>query len=274
MDFNGKVYTKNDVLQILKDLGADKAKVLYVHTDIGFAKPLLKRREFLENIFSVLTELGVKSLIFPTYTFSFCNGEIYDVKNSKTPMGMLNEYARNVEGAFRTNDPLMSVCVIGEVPDRLRSLSNLSCGKNGAFEIMRNDDEHMFLFFGAKPTECFTFLHYVESIYGVPYRYDREFSGIVVNEAGNKSEQTYILPTLYDSVIPQVKSTFEDRLLAKGILKKAKLGDKWVMLVKGKSVFDETIKCLDEDINVLLARPYDAFSLGTSYNHKNVKSLK
>lgn len=276
-DIDAKEYTKNDFINALKSLGADKAKILYIHTDIGFAKPLLKRKELIANLYDAITSLGVKTIIFPTFTFSFCNKEIYDVKNSKTTMGALNEYARTREGVFRTLDPLMSVCVIGEVPDELKNISKYSCGKGGgsAFELMSKSDENMFLFFGAKPTECFTFLHYVEAVRGVPYRYDREFSGTVVDENQNSSNQTFILPTLYDTVIPEVKMEFQNRLENKGILKRIKITtQRELMLVKAKSAFEEILKCLDEDINMFLARPYDAYELGTSYNHTNVKSVK
>ncbi len=273
-DAKGQIFTLNDVVVTLKKLGADKAKILYIHTDIGFGKPLLKRKELISKLYDSITLLGVETLIFPTYTFSFCNYEDYDIKNSKTTMGILNEYARVQKNSFRTRDPLMSVCVIGKVPKEFNNLSNLSCGEGSSFDIMSKSDENMFLFFGAKPTECFTFLHYVEAIYNVPYRYDKEFEGNIINENGLKSKEKYLLYTLYDTVIPYVKIDFQNHLENKGILNKLLLGEKELFLVKGKSIFEETIKCLDEDINLLLARPYDSYKLGTSYNYGNVNSVK
>ncbi len=273
-DTKGKIYTLEDVILSLKKLGADKAKMLYIHTDIGFGKPLVKRKELISKLYEAITSLGVRTLIFPTYTFSFCNYEDYDIKNSKTTMGILNEYARTQVNSFRTKDPLMSVCVIGEVPKEFYNLSKLSCGEGSSFDIMSKSDENMFLFFGAKPTECFTFLHYVEAIYNVPYRYNKEFEGNIIDENGLKSQESYLLYTLYDTVIPYVKIDFQNHLENKGILNKFSLGEKELFLIKGKSVFEETIKCLDKDINLLLARPYDSYELGTSYVYGNVNSVK
>ncbi|UXC29334.1 AAC(3) family N-acetyltransferase [Aliarcobacter butzleri] len=273
-DTKGKIYTLEDVIISLKEIGADKAKVLYIHTDIGFGKPLVKRKEFISKLYEAITSLGVRTLIFPTYTFSFCNYDDYDIKNSKTTMGILNEYARTQENSFRTKDPLMSVCVIGEVPKEFYNLSKLSCGEGSSFDIMSKSDENMFLFFGAKPTECFTFLHYVEAIYNVPYRYNKEFKGNIIDENGLKSQESYLLYTLYDTVIPYVKIDFQNHLENKGILNKFSLGEKELFLVKGKSVFEEAIKCLDKDINLLLARPYDSYELGTNYVYGNVNSVK
>ena len=272
-DSKGQTYTLEDVIKALKNVGADKAKVLYIHTDIGFGKPLVKRKEFIAKLYEALTSLGVETLMFPTYTFSFCNNETYDLENSKSSMGMLNEYARKQENTFRTNDPLLSVCVIGKVPEEFHNLSKFSCGEGSSFEILTKSDDNMILFFGAKPTECFTYLHYVEAIYNVPYRYNKEFSGKVIID-GKTTEETYQLFTLYDTVTPYVKIDFQNYLEDQEILKRVPLGEKEVMLVKGKSVFNETMKYFDKDINVLLARPYDTYELGTSYIYGHVDSIR
>lgn len=273
-DIKGKIFTFEDVIASLKIIGANKAKILYIHTDIGFGKPLLKKKEYIAKLYEAITSLGVKTLIFPTYTFSFCNHEDYDIKNSKTTMGILNEYARTQNNTFRTKDPLMSVCVIGDIPEEFHNLSNLSCGEGSSFDIMSKSDENMFLFFGAKPTECFTFLHYVEAIYHVPYRYNKEFEGNIIDENGLRSKEKYLLYTLYDTVIPNVKIDFQNHLEEKGILNKISLGEKELFLVKGKSVFNETIKCLNNNINLLLARAYNTHKLGTNYVYGNVNSVK
>ena len=272
-DAKGKIYTLEDVILSLKKLEAHNADILYIHTDIGFGKPLLKRKDFVAKLYEAIISLGVKTLIFPTYTFSFCNKEDFDIKESKSSMGMLNEYARTRENSYRTEDPLLSVCVIGEIPQDFISLSKNSCGKGSSFEIMSKSDNNKFLFFGAKPTQCFTFMHYVEDIYKVPYRYNKEFTGNVIKNGITKKE-TYILCTLYDTVIPSVDISFQDNLENKKILKRLTLAEKELMIINGKSAFEEIKKCFDKDINILLARPYDKYDLGKSYDYNNVNSVK
>ena len=138
---------------------------------------------------------------------------------------------------------------------------------------MSKSDNNKFLFFGAKPTECFTFMHYVEDIYKVPYRYNKEFTGNVIKNGITKKE-TYILCTLYDTVIPSVDISFQDNLENKKILKRLTLAEKELMIINGKSAFEEIKKCFDKDINILLARPYDKYDLGKSYDYNNVNSVK
>lgn len=272
-DLQKNKYNENDIKNALINLGANKAKILYIHTDIGFGKPLMKKKQYIAKLYEILLSLGVKTLIFPTYTFSFCNKLDFDVQNSPSSMGLLNEFARTRPNTFRTNDPLLSVCVVGEVPQSFHNLSNHSCGKGSHFEIMSQSDENMFLFFGAKPTECFTFLHFCECVYQVPYRYDKLFCGLVKDHE-KISQKEYYLYTLYDSVVPHVSIEFQNDLEQKNILKKLPLGEKELMLVKGKSVYEHSFKCFDENINCILKRPYDTFALGTNYEYKNVKSVK
>lgn len=273
-DSQGQVYTLKNVMKALKDVGAYNAKILYIHTDIGFGRPLVKRKEFVAKLYDVLNLLGVETLIFPTYTFSFSNNEIYDVKNSKSSMGMLNEFARKQENSFRTKDPLMSVCVIGKVPKEFYNLSKYSCGKGSAFDIMTKSDEYKFLFFGAQPTQCFTFMHYVEDLYGVPYRYNKKLTGKIIHEDGKEEEDTYTICATYDTVIPGVGMDFQDFLEKEGTISKVPLGEKEIILIKGKSSFEAIKKCLENDINILLARPYDTYELKKVYTFGNVNSVK
>ena len=114
-----KWVTYNQLFETLKNVEADKCDVLLLHTAMEFGIPdsKLKRKELTEILLDLINKLGVKTIVFPTFTFSFANGEDYDVVKSRTPMGMLNEYARKREDAVRSLDPLLSVCVIGENKD-------------------------------------------------------------------------------------------------------------------------------------------------------------
>ena len=56
-DTKGKIYTLEDVISSLKELEADKAEILYVHTDIGFGKPLLKRKDFVAKLYEAINTL-------------------------------------------------------------------------------------------------------------------------------------------------------------------------------------------------------------------------
>lgn len=95
-DINNKWYTEAEITEGLRSIEADKCDILFVHTDVAFGMPntTLKRKQYLDALYDSLLALNVGTLIFPSFTYSFCNNENYDVRNSKTSMGALIEHIR------------------------------------------------------------------------------------------------------------------------------------------------------------------------------------
>ncbi|MEC4566069.1 AAC(3) family N-acetyltransferase [Paenibacillus sp. CMAA1739] len=194
-DHNEVWYTGEDILNKLKEVGAHECDVLFVHTDVAFGiiNPGLKRKQYLGCLYEILQELNVGTLVFPAFTFSFCNKEIYDVKNSRTFMGALNEYIRNQPGVVRSIDPILSMISAGDKANLFDHIGKNSLGINSAYDILHQQENVKFLFFGAEIGECFTYIHYVEDIMRVPYRFDMSFSGAIIDEEGNRFEDEYKL---------------------------------------------------------------------------------
>ncbi len=96
IDQDGTAYDKAAIVDALRNVGAHDCEHLFLHSDIVFGRIAkgLKRKEYLGALYDALKELGVKSLIIPTFSYSFNNGEDYDVLNSKSYIGALNEYIR------------------------------------------------------------------------------------------------------------------------------------------------------------------------------------
>ena len=151
-DINNKWYTETDITEGLKSIEADKCDILFVHTDVAFGMPNvdLKRKEYLDSLYNSLLALNVETLIFPSFTYSFCNNENYDVRNSKTSMGALIEHIRKKEGVKRSLDPLLSMIAFGKNENIVEGdVGNHSLGKNSVFNRLHNCDNVKFLFFGA-----------------------------------------------------------------------------------------------------------------------------
>ena len=129
--------TYGELVQAMRDVKADDCDVLLVHTDLSFGLPTreLKRKELVAVLYDAICELEVKTLVFPTFTFSYGNREDYDVKNTKCKMGMINEYVRKLPEAVRSEDPLMSVCVVGEKKELAEVSGSKSLGE-GSFLIV------------------------------------------------------------------------------------------------------------------------------------------
>ena len=246
---DGKWVTNKSMLETLLSLGADQCDTLYIHTALSFGQPnpLLKKSALLGELLNVIKALGVKTICMPTFTFSFCNGLDYNPATSASRMGVLNEFFRKQEDVIRSADPLMSVALLGEDKDLVMGVGHVSCGENSTFDKLRHRDNVKFLFLGPKIGDCLTYMHYMEWLYSVDYRYNRIFRGNVT--IGDKtSVEEYALFVRYKSVIPNAASyDYERKMYDNGTAFIASCGDGTISVVDEKNASIEYKKCLDEN---------------------------
>ena len=246
---DGSWVTNKTMIETLLSLGADKCDVLYIHTALSFGQPNpdLKKSVMLCELLNVIKSLGVKTVCMPTFTFSFCNGLDYNPATSVSRMGVLNEFFRKQEGVIRSADPLMSVALMGEDKDLVSGIGHISCGENSTFDKLRHRDNVKFLFLGPKIGDCLTYMHYMEWLYSVDYRYNRVFRGNVT--IGDKSSvEEYALFVRYKSVIPNASSyDYEQKMYNNGTAFIAPCGDGTISIVDEKNASVEYKKCLDEN---------------------------
>lgn len=250
-DNNVWVY-KDDIIAKLKEIGACDCEYLFIHTDIsfGFLNPSLKKKEYLEELYKCLCSLNVGTLIFPAFTYSFCNGEDFDVNNSKTSMGALIEYIRKKPEAHRTLDPLLSLILVGENKTVLDdALSMHSLGENSAFDKIHHLNNLKFLFLGAEFEEYFTYVHYVEKMLNVPYRFDKEFSGNIIDYKGNKYFDRHYIHTQCGKVKLKNYSEMKLDLIKENKLKIAKLGNKEVCCISEQDAYKAIYNRITNNIN-------------------------
>lgn len=272
IDSDGKHYGAEEVYHTLKEIGVQDCEALFLHSDIMFGSTMagFNRRDYLNTIYQVFERLNIQHcLLVPTFTYSFCNQEDYHVKNSRTSMGAFNEYLRKKEGRYRTLDPLLSLSVPSGLKERFQNLSEHSLGAEGGLDRVHHMDGVKFLFFGAKLAECFTYVHYVEKIMDVPYRFDMPFSGFIIDESENRYESCQYMHTACYGVKPANYYYFEDYLEEKGLLKKRTLGNKSVACLSEKEAYSEIEKMLRRDINYFLEVPFQKEDL----LHKYTKGL-
>lgn len=271
IDNNGKSYIAEDIYYALKQIGADDCESLFIHSDIMFGSTVagFKRKEYLETLYDIFTDLKVKNIIVPTFTYSFCNQECYDVNNSKTSMGAFNEYIRKKEGRYRTLDPLLSLSVPEELEGLFEKESCHSLGPNGGLDVLHQMDGVKFLFFGARLGNCFTYVHYVEKMLEVPYRFDMGFTGKIIDPKGHEYEKTQFMHTACYGVKPADYYYFEDYLEDKGLLEKQPLADKSVACISEKDAYREIRGMLERNIFYFLEQPFTESDL----LHKYTKGL-
>lgn len=246
---NNQWLTNVDLYHRLKKMKADECDVLYIHSSLSFGmpNPALKRSELLGCIYETLLSLEVPTLCMPTFTFSFCNGKAYDPATSGSRMGALNEFFRKQDGVIRSVDPLMSVALYGGDRELVTDIGKASIGKDSTFDQLHRREKVKFLFLGTRIGDCFTYMHYLEWLYQVDYRYERLFKGEVVLQE-QPVEEEYALFVRYRGVVPNQGSyTYEQLMYDQGAAFICPFGNSTLSLVEEKAASIWYKKCLEQN---------------------------
>jgi len=250
----GKTITEKDIAVALSEVGCRKGDTVFVHSDVGvFGKLLcLDRNLFFESIWNVIRESVSPdgAVIMPAFTYSFCNDEPFDVRNSKSKVGVLSEYFRKTPDIVRTLHPIFSVAIWGQDKEQLAMVGKDSFDEGSIFGKLHEKNGKI-VFFGARFQTC-TYAHYIEQMHGVPYRYVKTFEGrIICGDKEWKDSCTFLVRDLEKNVFSDF-SKFERHLDENNLLKQVTLGNGNISLVGAEVFFEECIKLLNEDIYFLL----------------------
>lgn len=186
-------YAKKDIVNALIGVGLVKGDNIFIHSNLGFfGRPqgIDKKGElcsmFKNAIFEVIGIEG--TIVVPTFSYSFCNGEIFDKLNTESVCGIFSEYIRQEPEAIRSDDANFSITAIGKNSNYFTIESpQYSFGKNSFWERFLNVNGKICNFNFDSGS---TFIHYVEKVLTVPYRYDKLFKGISV-VSGKRLEKSF-----------------------------------------------------------------------------------
>ena len=98
-----------------------------------------KPEDILDSLIEYLSPNG--TLVFPTFNFSFNDGEKYDYHNTPSKMGIITELARQHPSAIRTLNPVYSFAIFGSDAFKFKNIDNESWySKKSPFNIIHNDN--------------------------------------------------------------------------------------------------------------------------------------
>ena len=130
-----------------------------------------------------------------------------------------------------------------------------------------------FLFLGADMAGCFTYVHYVEKMLDVPYRFDMEFEGNVTDYNGKTAKRQQFIHTQCGGVkLPERYGYFETDLLEKGLLKQRQIGDRFISCISEPDAFREIKNNIEKNINYYLERPFTEKDLTHIYTYDYTKA--
>ncbi|MDP2710641.1 MAG: AAC(3) family N-acetyltransferase [Solirubrobacteraceae bacterium] len=177
--------TAPDIAAAAARLGIEADDTLFVHAGMQHALRLegRTRAEKLDTMVRGLRDCVARGvLILPAFSYSFCEGEPFDVRATPSRVGLLTEHFRRQEGVRRTADPIFSCAVLGDLPAavarELYAVADKDCfGPLSVFAHLV-DVRAKLLFVGVGFEAC-TLVHHAEQSAGVPYRYLKDFRGEV-----------------------------------------------------------------------------------------------
>ena len=240
-------YSKNDIQDALIKVGIQKGDCVLVHSNLGFFGKLESAKSsteycnaFFESIMEIIGANG--TLIVPTFTYSLCWNQIFDVENTKTSdCGMFAEFVRNIPETIRSKDGIHSVAAIGTDAKFLTEKApEHSFGKNSFWERFLNKNGKICRF--NLNADFNTFIHYVEKELDVSYRFDKKFTGtmIVNNKKIQKTNYHFVRDLDDANTIPDL-SKLENTMEKMNMVKKINLGKGQIICMYAKDVF-QTIK--------------------------------
>ncbi len=244
----GAYISAADVRQALASVGVAPGDTLMLHADALAAAqfPPLPQEERLAALLRAMEEhLGPQgTLVLATFTYSFTQDQEYDPAKSPSQVGLLGEHFRKQPGVLRSLDPLFSVAARGARAAELTGADPGECFGPDSFFARLHRLGGKIACLGCT-LQVVTFLHYVERCLGVDYRYDKQFSGLVVRPDGRRrpATVTYFVRDL-ERDSESVLLPLQERLAAAGLLRRGRLGRVGLYCVDTNDFFEQTRELL------------------------------
>lgn len=183
-----------DIFRTIDEI--QKGDIIYVVSDLlELSKRAKKSNEkfdvtvFLEFLQNKVGKDG--TILIPTFNWDFCKGIIFDYKKTIGKTGALGNKALKMKGYKRSKHPLYSFAIWGEYQNQLCKIDPPNAfGKGTIFEFLYNKHAKA-LVIGLPILFGLSYVHHVEKMVQVPYRYMKNFTANYIEENGNESEKTY-----------------------------------------------------------------------------------
>lgn len=182
----------------LRAVGLGSGDIVFVHACLDALGPMAGAATAADRASLALGALRDVvgrdgTILVPTYTFSFCRQEPFDVARTPAVAGPWNtcvelaELVRGLPGAVRSRDPIHSVAAVGPAAASLvEGIASTCFGLDSVFDRLRRRGARICVI-GA-PLDEATFRHHSEEMIGVPFRYRKLFTGEIRDHTGARRE--------------------------------------------------------------------------------------
>ena len=177
-----------DILKALDVLVTAEDEILLIHSSFKHLKKIEEAKWPLLSALRILVNRG-HTVVIPSFTFSFIKNSYFDVNQSKSEVGILGDWFRELYGAERSLHPIYSFVYLGNLANEIRSVSADTCFSKDSIFSYFNQKKTRIILIGCD-YQYTTQFHFYEELADVPYRYQKQFSGLVINGREKKSVES------------------------------------------------------------------------------------
>ena len=251
--------SKEGVAEIFQKCGVSNGDSIFLHCDALVTSELEGNdiNEKMSVLFDGIQELIGTSgtLIIPTFTYSATKGEVFDVTETPSAVGLLTEYFRKRSGVTRSPHPIFSVASVGAMAETFTNSSIDDCfGMKTCFDLLHKMNTWIFTL--GCSFDRVTFIHFVEQAELVDYRYFKSFPAVIVNGTETKKATIrYLVRDIHRAT--EVKlDKLKVRLNAESVLKSEEIGRALLTGVRAKDFFKIARDMIREKQNVHIQEGY------------------
>lgn len=241
---------KLDVHQIFSDLGLKKNDIVMIHGDAGVAAQYQDldaecRLDYLiDEIKGYFFPDG--TILVPAFSYSSTKMQDFDVVETPSTVGLFSEHFRKGRDISRSNHPIFSVSAWGKFRADFLQGSNSDCFGAGTFFEKLLQHNVRLIALGCD-LNSFTFVHHVEQVKKVKYRYFKNFKGriIDVDKVVNVDTEYYVRNT-------NIASNCNLTLLARvakdrKLLQAGSVGRFSIQTIRAVDLYNVAMELLDEN---------------------------
>jgi aminoglycoside 3-N-acetyltransferase len=210
---------------------------------------------FYDGVRSVIGSSG--TLVVPTFTQQVGRfGVAYVHEETESLTGIFGEYVRSIPGALRSLHPVFSVSAIGPRAEAItHDVSPVAFGRDSSFDrLYRMGGKSVCAGFEYYSGHITTLMHYVETIFAVPYYYNK-YVLAEVWAGGKRVDRPFVINVKYFGANCEFDfRRYIDSLAAANAIESATLGAGMVYSVDIRQTIDAGWELLKSDMYAFLNR--------------------
>ena len=247
--FSNFLELKSDFERILDRL--PKESPVLLHTDIariGILDGLQNYNNIIESYSNLFEDVfSDRTLLIPTFNYDFDKSKVFDLVEDLGQVGALSKYYSRKYPNFRTRTPIFNF-VIKNNANLFTLEPQTNCfGRGSTFDTLKLNDGYVMMIGNNRNT----FIHYVEEVFSVGYRYTKKFKGKV--KYGNISKEVSLqfkVRPRNNVVIYNEQDLIEGQ--QEGVISKATFGNTEILWYKALDYFNFIVNKLQRDEFYLL----------------------